>query len=152
MRFGLTAVFLATIVGTGLTAPLATQRRSLVGDVGSLLGGITQGVVVDVVTLETQLTTLLGPIVQTIESALPDSVTLAAKLVSLVEGVGAQATDALGLNNVVQIVGEAIAMVAQKVPLSSVNAYLNAATGGTVTTLEGALGINNLTEVLGVAQ
>lgn len=62
MRFGLAAVFLATIVGTGLTAPLA--RRSLVGDVGGLLGGITQGVVVDVVALETQLVTLLGPIVQ----------------------------------------------------------------------------------------
>lgn len=64
MRFGLAAVFLATIVGTGLTAPLASQRRSLVGDVGNLLGGITQGVVVDVVVLETQLVSLLGPIVQ----------------------------------------------------------------------------------------
>lgn len=66
MRFGLAAVFLATIVGTGLTAPLASQRRSLVGDVGNLLGGITQGVVVDVVVLETQLVSLLGPIVQTV--------------------------------------------------------------------------------------
>jgi hypothetical protein len=45
---------------------IAVQRRSLVGDVGNLLGGITQGVVVDVVTLEAQLTTLLGPIVQTV--------------------------------------------------------------------------------------
>ncbi|KAL6898593.1 hypothetical protein GGI43DRAFT_81480 [Trichoderma evansii] len=150
MRFGLAAVFLATIVGTGLTAPLASQRRSLVGDVGGLLGGITQGVVVDVVALETQLVSLLGPIVQTIESALPDATTLASKLVSLVDGVGAQATDALGLNNVVQIVGEAIAMVAQGVDLNAVNAYLNAATGGTVTSLESALGINNLTQVLGL--
>ncbi|PTB35777.1 uncharacterized protein TrAFT101_010623 [Trichoderma asperellum] len=150
MRFGLAAVFLATIVGTGLTAPLASQRRSLVGDVGNLLGGITQGVVVDVVVLETQLVSLLGPIVQTIESALPTATTLASKLVSLVDGVGAQATDALGLNNVVQIVGEAIAMVAQGVDLNAVNAYLNAATGGTITSLEAALGINNLTQVLGL--
>ncbi|KAL7793817.1 hypothetical protein V8C37DRAFT_377428 [Trichoderma ceciliae] len=150
MRFGLAAIFLATIVGTGLTAPLAAQRRSLVGDVGSLLGGITQGVVVDVVALETQLTTILGPIVQKIESAL-GTVTLASKLVSLVESVGAKATNGLSLN-VVQIVGEAIAMVAQGVDLGAVNAYLNAATGGTITTLEGALGITNLTQVLGLVQ
>ncbi|KAH8124667.1 hypothetical protein ACSS6W_007689 [Trichoderma asperelloides] len=150
MRFGLAAVFLATIVGTGLTAPLASQRRSLVGDVGNLLGGITQGVVVDVVVLETQLVSLLGPIVQKIESALPTATTLASKLVSLVDGVGAQATDALGLNNVVQIVGEALAMVAQGVDLNAVNAYLNAATGGTITSLEAALGVNNLTQVLGL--
>jgi hypothetical protein len=64
MRFNITAVFLATLVGTGLAAPLAS--RSLVGDVGNLLGGITQGVVVDVVLLETQLVSLLGPIVQTV--------------------------------------------------------------------------------------
>lgn len=64
MRFNLAAVFIATLVGTGLAAPLAS--RSLVGDVGNLLGGITQGVVVDVVVLETQLVALLGPIVQTV--------------------------------------------------------------------------------------
>ncbi|KAM0481927.1 hypothetical protein ACHAPE_008388 [Trichoderma viride] len=148
MRFNITAVFLATLVGTGLAAPLAS--RSLVGDVGNLLGGITQGVVVDVVLLETQLVSLLGPIVQTIEGALPAATTLASKLVSLVDSVGAEATDALGLNNVVQIVGEAIAMVSQGVHLDAVNAYLNAATGGTIVSLEAALGINNLTQVLGL--
>ncbi|KAH6603786.1 hypothetical protein Trco_007232 [Trichoderma cornu-damae] len=152
MRFGLAAVFLATIVGTGLTAPLSSQTRSLVGSVGSLLGGITQGVMVDVVVLESQLTTLLGSVVQKIESALPATVTLADKLVSLAEGVGSQATAALGVNNVVQIVGEGIAMVAQGVDLNAVDAYLNAATGGTLTSLEGALGVKNLTGVLGLAQ
>lgn len=79
-----------------------------------------------------------------IESAFPDTVTLASKLVSLVEGAS--------LNNVVQVVGEAIAMVAQGVDLNAVNAYLNAATGGILDSLEAALGINNLTEVLGLAQ
>lgn len=64
MRFNFTAAFIATLVGTGLAAPLAS--RSLVGDVGNLLGGITAGVVVDVVALETQLVSLLGPIVQTV--------------------------------------------------------------------------------------
>ncbi|EHK18524.1 uncharacterized protein TRIVIDRAFT_225829 [Trichoderma virens Gv29-8] len=146
MRFTLAALFL--IVGTGLAAPLA--RRSLVSDVGGLLGGITQGVVVDVVALETQLVTLLGPIVQKIEAVLP--VTLAAKLVSLVQTVEGQVAATAGINNVVQIVGEALAMVAQGVDLNAVNAYLNAATGGSLTTLEVALGVNNLTEVLGLTQ
>ncbi|KAL7908316.1 hypothetical protein GGI35DRAFT_481018 [Trichoderma velutinum] len=146
MRFGLTALFL--IVGTGLAAPLA--QRSLVGDVGGLLGGITQGVVVDVIALETQLVSLLGPIVQKIEAVLP--VTLAAKLVSLVQGVEGQVAATAGINNVVQIVGEALAMVAQGVDLNAVNAYLNAATGGSIATLEVALGVDNLTQVLGLAQ
>ncbi|KAK0757933.1 hypothetical protein N5P37_009226 [Trichoderma harzianum] len=146
MRFGLAALFL--VVGTGLAAPLA--RRSLVSDVGGLLGGITQGVVVDVVALETQLVALLGPIVQKIEAVLP--VTLAAKLVSLVQGVEGKVVATAGINNVVQIVGEALAMVSQGVDLNAVNAYLNAATGGQLTTLEVALGVDNLTEVLGLAQ
>ncbi|RFU81016.1 hypothetical protein TARUN_1199 [Trichoderma arundinaceum] len=150
MRFGLATVFLATIVGTGLTAPLTAERRSLLGAVGGLLGGVTQGVVVDVIGLETQLTTLLGPIVQQIETALPDGVTLATKLVSLANGIGAKASADLGVNNLVQIVGEAIAMVAQGVDINAVNAYLNAATGGAVTTLEGALGINNIVQVISV--
>jgi hypothetical protein len=34
--------------------------------------------------------------------------------------------------------------------LDAVNAYLNAATGGTIVSLEAALGINNLTQVLGL--
>ncbi|KAL7931930.1 hypothetical protein V8C35DRAFT_308893 [Trichoderma chlorosporum] len=144
MRFTLAALFL--IVGTGLAAPLA--QRSLVGDVGGLLGGIVQGVVVDVVTLEAQLVSLLGPIVQKIESVLP--VTLAAKLVSLVQGAEGQVVATAGINNVVQIVGEALAMVAQGVDIDSVNAYLNAATNGALPTLQGALGIANLTEVLGL--
>ncbi|KAK4073012.1 uncharacterized protein Triagg1_5689 [Trichoderma aggressivum f. europaeum] len=146
MRFGLAALFL--VVGTGLAAPLA--RRSLVSDVGGLLGGITQGVVVDVVALEAQLVALLGPIVQKIEAVLP--VTLAAKLVSLVQGVEGKVVATADIDNVVQIVGEALAMVAQGVDISAVNAYLNAATGGSLTTLEVALGVNNLTEVLGLVQ
>ncbi|KAL7957338.1 hypothetical protein V8C34DRAFT_305873 [Trichoderma compactum] len=147
MRFGLAALFL--VVGTGLAAPLA--RRSLVSDVGGLLEGITQGVVVDVVTLETQLIALLGPIVQKIEAVLPG--TLADKLVSLVQSVeGNVVATTANIDNVVQIVGEALAMVAQGVDLSAVNAYLNAATGGALTTLEDALGVDNLAEVLGLAQ
>ncbi|KAL6797354.1 hypothetical protein GGI42DRAFT_92574 [Trichoderma sp. SZMC 28013] len=146
MRFGLAALFL--VVGTGLAAPLA--RRSLVSDVGGLLGGITQGVVVDVIALETQLVALLGPIVQKIEAVLP--VTLAAKLVSLVQGVEGEVVATANIDNVVQIVGEALAMVAQGVDISAVNAYVNAATGGAITTLEGALGVNNLTQVLGLVQ
>ncbi|KAL6692267.1 hypothetical protein J3F84DRAFT_351584 [Trichoderma pleuroticola] len=146
MRFGLAALFL--VVGTGLAAPLA--RRSLVSDVGGLLGGITQGVVVDVIALEAQLVALLGPIVQKIEAVLP--VTLAAKLVSLVQGVEGKVVATADINNVVQIVGEALAMVAQGVDINAVNAYLNAATGGSLTTLEVALGVDNLTEVLGLAQ
>ncbi|KAL7944004.1 hypothetical protein V8C42DRAFT_327489 [Trichoderma barbatum] len=145
MRFGLAAIFL--IVGTGLAAPLA--RRSLVSDVGGLLGGITQGVIVDVVALETQLIALLGPIVEKIEAVLP--MTLAAKLVSLAQGVEGQVTATVGIDNVVQIVGEALAMVAQGVDISAVNAYLDAATGGSLTTLELALGVDNLTQVLGLA-
>ncbi|KKO97072.1 hypothetical protein THAR02_10825 [Trichoderma harzianum] len=146
MRFTLAALFL--VAGTALAAPLA--RRSLVSDVGGLLGGITQGVVVDVVALEAQLVALLGPIVQKIEAVLP--VTLAAKLVSLVQGVEGKVVATAGINNVVQIVGEALAMVSQGVDLNAVNAYLNAATGGQLTTLEVALGVDNLTEVLGLAQ
>ncbi|KAF3074060.1 hypothetical protein CFAM422_003323 [Trichoderma lentiforme] len=146
MRFTLAALFL--VAGTAFAAPLA--RRSLVSDVGGLLGGITQGVVVDVVALETQLVALLGPIVQKIEAVLP--VTLAAKLVSLVQGVEGKVVATAGINNVVQIVGEALAMVSQGVDLNAVNAYLNAATGGQLTTLEVALGVDNLTEVLGLAQ
>ncbi|PNP57425.1 hypothetical protein THARTR1_02422 [Trichoderma harzianum] len=125
-------------------------RRSLVSDVGGLLGGITQGVVVDVIALEAQLVALLGPIVQKIEAVLP--VTLAAKLVSLVQGVEGKVVATADINNVVQIVGEALAMVAQGVDINAVNAYLNAATGGSLTTLEVALGVDNLTEVLGLAQ
>ncbi|KAL6862237.1 hypothetical protein J3F83DRAFT_745495 [Trichoderma novae-zelandiae] len=147
MRFSLATVVVAALVGTGLAAPLA--RRSLVSDVGGLLGGITQGVVVDVVLLETQLTSLLGPIVQKIESVL--QVTLAAKLVSLVQGVEGQVKATVNVDNVVQIVGEALAMVAQGVDLSAVNSYLKAATGGQIASLEVALGINNLTQVLGLA-
>ncbi|KAL7781047.1 hypothetical protein V8C43DRAFT_328468 [Trichoderma afarasin] len=146
MRFTLAALFL--VAGSAIAAPLA--RRSLVSDVGGLLGGITQGVVVDVVALETQLVALLGPIVQKIEAVLP--VTLAAKLVSLVQGVEGKVVATAGINNVVQIVGEALAMVSQGVDLNAVNAYLNAATGGQLTTLEVALGVDNLTEVLGLAQ
>ncbi|KAL6831768.1 hypothetical protein V8C40DRAFT_285222 [Trichoderma camerunense] len=146
MRFTLAALFL--VAGTALAAPLA--RRSLVSDVGGLLGGITQGVVVDVVALEAQLVSLLGPIVQKIEAVLP--VTLAAKLVSLVQGVEGKVVATAGINNVVQIVGEALAMVSQGVDLNAVNAYLNAATGGQLTTLEVALGVDNLTEVLGLTQ
>ncbi|KAL6812094.1 hypothetical protein J3E69DRAFT_377357 [Trichoderma sp. SZMC 28015] len=146
MRFTLAALFL--VAGSAIAAPLA--RRSLVSDVGGLLGGITQGVVVDVVALEAQLVSLLGPIVQKIEAVLP--VTLAAKLVSLVQGVEGKVVATAGINNVVQIVGEALAMVSQGVDLNAVNAYLNAATGGQLTTLEVALGVDNLTEVLGVAQ
>ncbi|KAM6477058.1 hypothetical protein HDV62DRAFT_237281 [Trichoderma sp. SZMC 28011] len=146
MRFTLAALFL--VAGSAIAAPLA--RRSLVSDVGGLLGGITQGVVVDVVALEAQLVSLLGPIVQKIEAVLP--VTLAAKLVSLVQGVEGKVVATAGINNVVQIVGEALAMVSQGVDLNAVNAYLNAATGGQLTTLEVALGVDNLTEVLGLAQ
>ncbi|KAL5086370.1 hypothetical protein Trisim1_009093 [Trichoderma cf. simile WF8] len=146
MRFTLAALFL--VAGSALAAPLA--RRSLVSDVGGILGGITQGVVVDVVALEAQLVSLLGPIVQKIEAVLP--VTLAAKLVSLVQGVEGKVVATAGINNVVQIVGEALAMVSQGVDLNAVNAYLNAATGGQLTTLEVALGVDNLTEVLGLAQ
>ncbi|QYS99883.1 hypothetical protein H0G86_007001 [Trichoderma simmonsii] len=146
MRFTLAALFL--VAGSAIAAPLA--RRSLVSDVGGLLGGITQGVVVDVVALEAQLVSLLGPIVQKIEAVLP--VTLAAKLVSLVQGVEGKVIATAGINNVVQIVGEALAMVSQGVDLNAVNAYLNAATGGQLTTLEVALGVDNLTEVLGLAQ
>lgn len=78
--------------------------------------------------------------------------TLAAKLVSLVQGVEGKVVATAGINNVVQIVGEALAMVSQGVDLNAVNAYLNAATGGQLTTLEVALGVDNLTEVLGLAQ
>ncbi|TFB01598.1 hypothetical protein CCMA1212_006519 [Trichoderma ghanense] len=148
MRFSLATVVVAALVGTGLAAPLA--RRSLVSDVGGLLGGITQGVVVDVVALETQLTSLLGPIVAKIEAVLP--VTLAAKLVSLAQGVEGKVTATANVDNVVQIVGEALAMVAQGVDLNAVNAYLNAATGGQLASLQVALGITNLPQVLGLVQ
>lgn len=78
--------------------------------------------------------------------------TLAAKLVSLVQGVEGEVVATANIDNVVQIVGEALAMVAQGVDISAVNAYVNAATGGAITTLEGALGVNNLTQVLGLVQ
>ncbi|KAL7813585.1 hypothetical protein V8C44DRAFT_327169 [Trichoderma aethiopicum] len=148
MRFSLATVVVAALVGTGIAAPLA--RRTLVSEVGGLLGGIVQGVVVDVVVLETQLTNLLGPIVAKIESVI--KVTLAEKLVSLVHGVEGQVAATVNVNNVVQIVGEALAMVAQGVDLAAVNAYLKAATGGQIVSLEAALGINNLSQVLGLVQ
>ncbi|EGR46965.1 uncharacterized protein TRIREDRAFT_109287 [Trichoderma reesei QM6a] len=148
MRFSLATVVVAALVGTGIAAPLA--RRTLVSEVGGLLVGITQGVVVDVVALETQLTGLLGPIVAKIESVI--KVTLAEKLVSLVHGVEGKVAATVNVNNVVQIVGEALAMVAQGVDLNAVNAYLNAATNGQIVSLEVALGIPNLSQVLGLVQ
>ncbi|PTB63145.1 hypothetical protein BBK36DRAFT_1144204 [Trichoderma citrinoviride] len=148
MRFSLATVVVAALVGTGLAAPLA--RRTLVSEVGGLLGGITQGVVVDVVALETQLTGLLGPIVAKIEAVLP--VTLAAKLVSLAQGVEGKVVATANVDNVVQTVGEALAMVAQGVDLGAVDSYLKAATNGQIVSLEVALGIKNLSQVLGLVQ
>jgi hypothetical protein len=50
----------------------------------------------------------------------------------------------------IQAVGEAVAMLLQGVGVPQIDAFLNAATGGTICSLEKALGVPDIEKTLGL--
>lgn len=69
-------------------------------------------------------------------------VTFAEKLLGLSEsGAGP---------GVVQAVGEGVAMILQGVGLPEIDSFLDATTGGAISSLEGALGVTDLEKALGL--
>ncbi|KAK2594375.1 hypothetical protein QQS21_007935 [Conoideocrella luteorostrata] len=128
-------VVVAALAGTTFAAP---YKRSLIGEVSGILGGVTGGTGVE--GLESELQGALGGTLAKVEQAL-GGVPLANKLMELVHsGVKPMAT---------QAIGEALVMVQQGVPINTVNSYLNSVTGGTVSDLEQTLGTSDLVGILG---
>ncbi|UNI15980.1 hypothetical protein JDV02_002461 [Purpureocillium takamizusanense] len=138
MRFTLASVVLA-LAGSALSAPIVT--RSLVGEVGSVVGSLQDNV--PSAQVEVQLQGLLGNELSQIESAL-GGIPLADKLLSLLQSGDLSA-------NALTAVGEALAMLKQGTPLDTVNSYLNAVTGGVVGDLGNTLGVKDLVGLLGGA-
>ncbi|KAM3546971.1 hypothetical protein ARSEF1564_000012 [Beauveria bassiana] len=144
MRFSL-SVFVA-LVGVGVAAPtLPITGSPVTGLLGSndLVGELT-GVVdqveagLGVQNLEKKLDALLGSSLVKVESAIGQP--LAQKLLALVQG---------GLSpQVVHAVAQGIALVEQGVAIQTVDAYVKGMTDGAVTSLDKALGMDNIQKVL----
>ncbi|KAM3495868.1 hypothetical protein MY4038_007555 [Beauveria bassiana] len=144
MRFSL-SVFVA-LVGVAVAAPtLPVTGSPVTGLLGSndLVGELT-GVVdqveagLGVQDLEKKLDALLGSSLVKVESAIGQP--LAQKLLALVQG---------GLSpQVVHAVAQGIALVEQGVAIQTVDAYVKGMTDGAVTSLDKALGMDNIQKVL----
>ncbi|KAM3524203.1 hypothetical protein NHJ13051_004667 [Beauveria bassiana] len=144
MRFSL-SVFVA-LVGVAVAAPtLPVTGSPVTGLLGSndLVGELT-GVVdqveagLGVQDLEKKLDALLGSSLVKVESAIGQP--LAQKLLALVQG---------GLSpQVVHAVAQGIALVEQGVAIQTVDAYVKGMTDGAVTSLNKALGMDNIQKVL----
>ncbi|KAM0745016.1 hypothetical protein ACQRIT_000400 [Beauveria bassiana] len=144
MRFSL-SVFVA-LVGVAVAAPtLPVTGSPVTGLLGSndLVGEMT-GVVdqveagLGVQDLEKKLDALLGSSLVKVESAIGQP--LAQKLLALVQG---------GLSpQVVHAVAQGIALVEQGVAIQTVDAHVKGMTDGAVTSLDKALGMNNIQKVL----
>ncbi|ATY65541.1 hypothetical protein A9K55_001967 [Cordyceps militaris] len=137
-----------TLVPTGITTPVTSLVGSndLVGDLTGLVSQVEHGLGVQ--ELEEKLDVLLGSSLakvwerslrdDKVESALGQP--LAQKLLGMVQG---------GLPpQVVQAVGQGIALVEQGVAVQTVDAYVKGMTDGAVTSLEGALGVSDIQKVL----
>ncbi|EJP61574.1 uncharacterized protein BBA_09484 [Beauveria bassiana ARSEF 2860] len=144
MRFSL-PVFVA-LVGVAVAVPtLPVTGSPVTGLLGSndLVGELT-GVVdqveagLGVQDLEERLDALLGSSLLKVESAIGQP--LAQKLLALVQG---------GLSpQIVHAVAQGIALVEQGVAIQTVDAYVKGMTDGAVTSLDKALGMDNIQKVL----
>ncbi|OAA51240.1 hypothetical protein BBO_01187 [Beauveria brongniartii RCEF 3172] len=144
MRFSL-PVFIA-LVGVAVAVPtLPVTGSPVTGLLGSKdLVGEPIGVVdqveagLGVQDLEKKLDALLGSSLVKVESAIGQP--LAQKLLALVQG---------GLSpQVVPAVAHGIALVEQGVAIKTVDAYVKGMTDGAVTSLDKALGMDNIQKVL----
>ncbi|KAH8709713.1 hypothetical protein HC256_009623 [Beauveria bassiana] len=144
MRFSL-PVFVA-LVGVAVAVPtLPVTGSPVTGLLGSndLVGELT-GVVdqveagLGVQDLEERLDALLGSSLLKVQSAIGQP--LAQKLLALVQG---------GLSpQIVHAVAQGIALVEQGVDIQTVDAYVKGMTDGAVTSLDKALGMDNIQKVL----
>ncbi|OAA63138.1 hypothetical protein ISF_05014 [Cordyceps fumosorosea ARSEF 2679] len=127
------------IVPTGVAAPVTGLLGST--DLVSELTGVTDEVEkgsLGADDLEQKLDAILGSSLVKVESALNQP--LAQKLLALVQG---------GLPpQVVQAVGQGIALVEQGVAIQTVDAYVRGMTEGQVKSLGGALGVSDIQKVL----
>lgn len=80
--------------------------------------------------------------VQQLEDAL--GVTFAEKLLGLAEGDAPEGT--------IQAIGEGVALILEGVGVTEVNKFLDAATGGAVTSLSEALGVTDIEKALGLVE
>ncbi|KAM3451642.1 hypothetical protein MY3296_005167 [Beauveria thailandica] len=149
MRFSL-SVFVA-IVGVAVAAPTLPVTGSPVTDypvtgplgsndlVGELTGVVDQVEAgLGVQDLEKKLDALLGSSLVKVESAIGQP--LAQKLLALVQdGLSPQ---------IVLAVAQGIALVEQGVAIQTVDAYVKGMTDGAVTSLDKALGMDNIQKVL----
>ncbi|CAM1509721.1 Fc.00g000560.m01.CDS01 [Cosmosporella sp. VM-42] len=115
------------------------ETRSLITDVGSVVSELENGI--GVTEIENQLDALLGNSLTKLEGAL--GVTFAEKLLGLVkEGAPPGA---------IQAIGEGVAMVLEGASITEVNQFIDNATGVAISSLEGALGVTDIEEALGLA-
>ncbi|KAK9436561.1 hypothetical protein VB005_11374 [Metarhizium brunneum] len=127
-------IFVAALAGTAFAAP---YKRSVLGEVTNVLGGVTAKTGAS--QLESQLQGVFGGSLAQVEKAL-GGVPLANKLLDLIHG-GLKPAAA-------QAIGQALAMVQSGLPIDAVNAYLNKATGNAVANLENTLGASDLVGAL----
>ncbi|KAJ6789783.1 hypothetical protein PWT90_02333 [Aphanocladium album] len=110
--------------------------NDLVGELTGVVSQVEKGLSVD--DLEKKLDTLLGATLTKVEAALGQP--LAAKLLVLVQG---------GLPpQIVQAVGQGLALVQQGVAIETVDSYVKGHTDGAITSLEKTLGVVDLQKVL----
>ncbi|KID74441.1 hypothetical protein MBR_06540, partial [Metarhizium brunneum ARSEF 3297] len=159
MRFSLAAaLFLAS---SALAVPTMSaselSQRSLITQVGNVVLQLEDGVGVTAVegTLDTLLGGALPKVCLLLVPRPPAACIRLTPLVQLEDALGVTFSEKLlGLSRsgagpgAVQAVGEAVAMLLQGIGLPQVDAFLDSATGGAMSSLEGALGVTDIEKAL----